>query len=175
MTRSNIAETFLRPAAGKLLKAHLKVGSNRMEKLKEKLASGLVCVLMIVVICVSSFIGGCNEMVELASGAAAYMKCHWTYVAASYIAALGMLASIGALFAGQREAQRFLYAMNIAVCIAIACIQTADIGIGVCAGAGMQCHATALVVWIAIVAAGLVSVVQLFASFRKASLPKKAL
>ncbi|MDO4289656.1 MAG: DUF4418 family protein [Eggerthellaceae bacterium] len=122
-------------------------------------ALGAVSVLcMIAVVAVSAVMGGCDKMIECTSGMMP-MKCHWTFVAATFVGVAGVVSAIAALAAKTAEGRRVAALMTIVVGAIIAVLPM-DFAIGLCGNAEMECHHTALVVWIAVAVAVVVALVQ---------------
>lgn len=109
---------------------------------------------MAAIFAVCALLGGCDSQVELASGAATYMKCHWTFVACSVFAVAGFVIALVAQTAKEAQARRFLAVALIAVFAAIAYLPT-PLGVGICASADMACHLAGYLTW-GLCAAGII-------------------
>ena len=123
-------------------------------------ALGVVPVLcMVVVVAVSAAMGGCDKMIECTSGMMP-MKCHWTFVAATFVGVAGVVSAVAALAAKTTEGRRVAALMTIVVGAVVAVLPM-DFVIGLCGNAEMECHRTALVVWVAVAVAIVVALVQM--------------
>ena len=86
-------------------------------------------------------IGGCEKMIETASGGQTPMKCHWSFVALPFIAALGAFSSLFTLGCDTKRSKQLLGALSILTCGVIAAIPS-PVGIGLCTNTSMGCHGT---------------------------------
>lgn len=132
----------------------------------------LIC--MTAVAAASALMGGCDKLIECASGSFP-MRCHWTFVACSVVGALGVVSSVCAVAAKGTEARRVAAASTLAA--AAACFfLLSSAGIGLCQNAEMACYQTALVVRVCAGAAALAALVQIAkADDNKEALPKMKL
>ena len=122
---------------------------------------GAITAIASAVIVIASFaMGGCDHMLETASGGTCWMKCHWTFVAASFTGIAGIVSAVLAVLGKTTEGRRFAAIMTI-VTAALVIFFTLDAGIGLCGNSSMQCHKTALVVRIASAAAIICSIAQI--------------
>ena len=117
---------------------------------------------------VSAVMGGCDTMVELANGNSAPMKCHWTFVADTFIGIIGVVVALMGATCKDQSGRRATGVGAIAVALVAACMP-ASFGIGLCAMPDMHCHTTALVVWVLCAVAAVVVVVQVVKSRPTAS------
>ena len=132
-------------------------------------------VAMLAIVAASAFMGGCSKPVETAAGGTVPMKCHWTFVATTFVGILGVVTSLLALAGSTKEGRRFAAIASIATAV-VAVLLTTPVGIGLCGSADMHCHQTALYLWVAAGAAVVVGIVQLAKADPKAAdLPKMKL
>ena len=123
----------------------------------------------------SAVIGGCNSMVELANGGSAPMKCHWTFVADTFIGVAGAVIALMGITCKEQTGRRMVGVSVIMIALIAACMPM-TFGIGLCAKAGMQCQATALAVWVLCAVAAIVGIVQIAKSNPAAAdLPKRSI
>ncbi len=124
----------------------------------------IMCVIGAVVMAgvsiVSSVMGGCDSMVELASGNSTFMKCHWTFVADTYIGGLGVVVALMGATCKDQSGRRMAGLVLVATALAAACMP-AWFAIGLCADASMHCHATAMAVWALCAVAAIIGIVQI--------------
>lgn len=136
-------------------------------------ALGIVC--MLVVVGTSTFMGGCAKTIETAMGGEVPMKCHWTFIATTFVGIIGIVTTLLSLVASTREARRTA-ALATAVTAIVILLLPSPLGIGLCGDTSMHCHQTALYVWIAAGASLLIAVIQIArADPAIAELPKKKL
>ncbi len=103
------------------------------------------------------------------------MKCHWTFVATSFVGIIGIVTSLLALIDSTKEGRRTA-AIATAVSAIVIILLTSPLGIGLCGNADMHCHQTALVVWIASGASLVIAIIQTVkADPNAATLPKMGL
>lgn len=86
--------------------------------------------------------GGCEGMIETAQGGEVPMKCHWTHIAAGWIALVPIACGIGGLFVKDKAGRRALAVAAAAGAICLFVIPS-NMGIGVCAMKEMSCHTMA--------------------------------
>lgn len=144
-----------------------------------KTAWSIVCIIGAVVFAaislVSAVMGGCQTMVELASGSSAPMKCHWTFVADTFIGIIGIVIALMGITCKDQSGRRATGVGAIAVAIIAACMP-ASFGIGLCAMPDMHCHTTALFVWVLCAVAAIIGIVQVVKSNPAAAdLPKRTI
>ena len=144
-----------------------------------KSAWSIVCVVAAVVMAaiagVSAWLGGCPGMLELASGNSVPMKCHWAFVADTFVAAIGIVVAFVGMMCKDKMGRRAIAVSYIACAIVAACMPT-SVAIGICAMPEMHCHTTALAVWVLAAIAAVVGIVQLVKSDpAAASMPKRQL
>lgn len=130
---------------------------------------------MLAVVGASTFMGGCSMAIETAAGATVPMKCHWTFIATSFVGIIGIVTSVLALIGSSKEGRRTA-AITTAVSALVVIALTSPLGIGLCGNADMHCHQTALVVWIACGISLIAAIVQIVkADPNAATLPKRGL
>lgn len=139
----------------------------------------ITCVLgaavMVAIACVSAVMGGCDTMVELANGNSAPMKCHWTFVADTFIPLVGVVIALMAVTCKDQSGRRAAGVGLIAVALVAACMP-ASFGIGLCASPDMHCHTTAAIVWALCAIAAIIGIVQIVKSNPAAAdLPKRTI
>lgn len=100
-------------------------------------------ILFIGAIIVSAVMGGCDTLVQTASGGEMPMKCHWTFTATKFIGVIGVIASVAMTGFYEKYARRQVSVVNIVTIIVMAALTT-PFGIGLCAKAEMHCHTTQL-------------------------------
>lgn len=142
-------------------------------------AWSIVCVIGAVVMAaiaiVSAVMGGCDTMVELANGNSAPMKCHWTFVADTFIPIIGVVVALMAITCKDQSGRRAAAVGYIATALVAACMP-ASFGIGLCAMSEMHCHSTAAIVWALCAIAAIVGIVQVVKSNPAAAdLPKRTI
>lgn len=142
-----------------------------------KTAWTIVCIIGAVafaaIALASAVIGGCNSMVELANGGSTPMKCHWTFVADTFIGIAGAVITLMGMTCKEQTGRRTVGVSVIVIALIAACMPT-SFGIGLCAMAGMQCQATALAVWALCAIAAIIGIVQVVKSNPAAAdLPKR--
>lgn len=131
-------------------------------------AAGAAC--MAAVIGASLLAGGCDKLIECASGSFP-MRCHWAYIACALLGAAGLAPSACSLFARGKEARRLLAACTLVIDAAVA-ICLSPYGIGICPS-GMQCQETAPIVWGICACCAVICLAQIFkADPERAQLPK---
>lgn len=118
----------------------------------------LVC--MLAIIGISVLLGGCTGLIETATGGTVPMKCHWTFVATTFIGAIGVVTALLALVSRDKEGRRTAAIASAAVALASILIAS-PIGIGLCGGnEAMACHQSASVLWVVAGIALVIAVVQ---------------
>lgn len=123
----------------------------------------------------SAVMGGCDTMIELANGNSAPMKCHWTFVADTFIGIIGIVIALMGITCKDQSGRRATGVGAIAVALVAACMP-ASFGIGLCAMPDMHCHGTALVAWVLCAVAAVIGVVQIVKSNpAAANLPKRSI
>ncbi len=146
-----------------------------MSKTAWSIVSVIGAVVMAAIAIVSAVMGGCDAMVELANGNSAPMKCHWTFVADTFIPIIGVVIALMAITCKDQSGRRAAAVGYIAVAIIAACMP-ASFGIGLCAMPEMHCHATATVVWALCAVAVIIGIVQVVKSNPAAAdLPKRTI
>ena len=149
------------------------------ESFVSKTAWAIVCaigaVVMAAIATVSAVMGGCTTMLELASGSSMPMKCHWTFVADTFIGIIGIVIALAAIICKEQSGRRAA-AIGYIVTAAVAACMPASFGIGLCANAEMHCHSTATIVWALCAVAVVVGIVQIVkANPASAELPKRTI
>lgn len=113
--------------------------------------------------------------IETAAGGTVPMKCHWTFIATSFVAIIGIVTALLALIDSTKEGRRTA-AIATAVSTLVVILLTSPLGIGLCGNADMHCHQTALVVWIASGISLIAAIIQIAkADPNAATLPKRGL
>lgn len=138
-----------------------------------------VCVIgaivMAAIAIVSAAMGGCTTALELASGSSVPMKCHWTFVADTFVPIAGVIIAIMAITCKDQSGRR-ASAIGYIATAAIAACMPAPFAIGLCAKTEMQCHATATIIWVLCAIAVIIGIVQIVKSNPAAAdMPKRAL
>ncbi len=124
---------------------------------------------------VSAVMGGCPGMLELANGNSVPMKCHWTFIADTFIPIIGVVVALMAITCKDHSGRRAMAVVYIAVAAIAACIP-APFSIGTCAKAEMMCNSTAPVVWVLCAVAVVIGIVQIVKSNPEAiELPKRSI
>jgi len=124
---------------------------------------------------VSTVMGGCEGMLDLASGGSVPMKCHWTFMADTFVGILGAVIGLLGLTCKEQTGRRAI-AFVLIVCAVVAIVLTTPSGIGLCGMEDMHCHGTAHIVWALGGIAIVVGIVQaLKAKPTDANLPKMKL
>lgn len=142
-------------------------------------AWSIVCVIgaviMAAIAAVSAVMGGCDTMLELANGNSVPMKCHWTFVADTFIPIIGVVVALMAITCKEQSGRRAAAVGYIVVAIIAACMP-ASFGIGLCGMADMHCHATAHIVWALCAVAAVIGIVQIVKSNPAAAdMPKRTI
>lgn len=119
-----------------------------MNKTAWTIVGAIAVIASAAVVIASLAMGGCDHMLETTSGGTCWMKCHWTFIAASFTGIAGIVSSVITVLAKTAEGRRVAAIMTIVVA-AIVILFTLDAVIGLCGNAAMHCHQTALVVRIA--------------------------
>lgn len=137
---------------------------------------GALAVIASAAVVIASFaMGGCDHMLETTTGGNCWMKCHWTFVAASFTGIAVIVSSVLTVLSKTTEGRRNA-AITTIVIAAIVIFFTLDAGIGLCGNTAMHCHQTALVVRIAAAVAIVCGIAQIAgANPDKASAPKMKL
>lgn len=131
--------------------------------------------ILFAAMCGVAIFGGCDGVVELASGSATPMKCHWTFVAEAFVAPAGIVAALLACFARTLEGRRIAAVMALAVLVVVALLPS-PVGIGICPSAEMGCKLSAAITWVLAAAASIVALVLcLKADPDQAQKPKRSL
>ena len=107
----------------------------------------------------SAVLGGCPGQLELANGNTVPMKCHWTFVADTFIGILGAVVALLGIVCKEASGRRAIAIALIAVG-AVAAIMPTSTGIGICAMADMHCNGTAPIVWACSAIAIVIGVIQ---------------
>ena len=140
-----------------------------------KTAWSIVCligaIVMAAVSLVSALMGGCDMTVQLASGANTFMKCHWTFVAETYVGIAGVVVALVAMSCKDQSGRRASGVALLAVAAIAACLP-ASFGVGLCVDAAMHCHGTAVIVWALCACAAVIGIVQI-AKSRPVDTPKR--
>lgn len=139
----------------------------KKEAIVKKSTWVVVCIVaavaMAAVALVSTFMGGCDSFVKLENGSNMPMKCHWTFVADTYIGIIGVVIALMGATCKDQSGRRATGVGLIAVALMAACMP-ASFGIGLCADAAMHCHETATAVWVLCAVAAIVGIVQIVKS-----------
>ena len=144
-----------------------------------KTAWNIVCivgaVVMAAIAIVSAVMGGCPTMLELANGNSVPMKCHWTFVADTFIPIIGVVVALAAMTCKDQSGRRAA-AIGYIATAAIAACMPASFAIGLCAMPDMHCHSTAAIVWALSAVAAIIGIVMLAKSNPDAAnLPKRSI
>ena len=108
---------------------------------------GLILVVVFAAITlVSHFKGGCTSMIECTSGSMP-MKCHWTFIAATFVGLAGMVMGIVATMLEATDGRRAAVIGAMVSAIVVILI-VSPIGIGTCAHADSMCNSTATIVYV---------------------------
>ena len=135
----------------------------------------IAAIVMAAISAASAFMGGCDALLELANGNSMPMKCHWTFVACTFIGLIGVVIALAGITCKGKFGRRVTGIDYIACALVIACMP-APFGIGLCANAEMPCHTTALVVWALCVIAVVIGVIDIVKCKPKSEeLPKRSL
>lgn len=146
-----------------------------MNKTAWTIVGAIAVIASAAVVIASLAMGGCDHMLETTSGGTCWMKCHWTFIAASFTGIAGIASSVLAVLGKTAEGRRNA-AITTVVVAAIVIFFTLDAGIGLCGNAAMHCHQTALVVRIAAAVAIVCGIAQVArANPEKANVPKMKL
>lgn len=146
-----------------------------MNKTAWTIVGAIAVIASAAVVIASLAMGGCDHMLETTSGGTCWMKCHWTFIAASFTGIAGIVSSVITVLAKTAEGRRVAAIMTIVVA-AIVILFTLDAVIGLCGNAAMHCHQTALVVRIAAAVAIACGIAQSAgANPEKANAPKMKL
>ena len=134
---------------------------------------GAVAMAAVSIICI--VMGGCPGMLDLANGNSVPMKCHWAFIADTFIGIIGIVIALLAITCKDQSGRRAM-AIGYIVTAAIAACMPMSFAIGICANAEMHCHSTALVVWALCVVAIVIGIVQVVkANPEVANLPKRSI
>ena len=145
-----------------------------MGKTAWTVACAIGAVVMLALAGVSAFVGGCSAMIECANGSVP-MKCHWVFVADTFIGVVGAVVASVAMSCKDQSGRRASAVGYVATAIVAACMPS-SLAIGVCADAAMHCHGTAAIVWALSAAAVVIGVVQIVKSNPEAAtMPKRSL
>lgn len=117
-----------------------------MKPMAWKVLSALLIVAFVALLAIG-LVGGCGGMVETAAGGQVPMRCHWAFLAVSYVAALGVVAGLLALVSPQLMARRVACIMAMAAAIVTGLLPS-PLGIGVCASPDMSCTTSAPVAFV---------------------------
>lgn len=146
-----------------------------MNKTAWTIVGAIAVIASAAVVIASLAMGGCDHMLETTSGGTCWMKCHWTFIAASFTGIAGIVSSVITVLAKTAEGRRVAAIMTIVVA-AIVILFTLDAVIGLCGNAAMHCRQTALVVRIAAAVAIVCGIAQSAgANPEKANAPKMKL
>lgn len=146
-----------------------------MSKKAWMVLSALELVGMLVVIGASTLMGGCTKTIATAMGGEVPMKCHWTFIATTFVGVLGVVTTLLALVNSTKEGRRTA-ALATAVTAIVILLLPSPLGIGLCGDTSMHCHQTALYVWIAAGVSLVIAIIQIAkADPAIAELPKKDL
>lgn len=143
----------------------------------DKVFAVLAAIAFVAIAGVGLGIGGCEKLIETASGGQMPMKCHWSFVAIPFIAAIGIIASLLSLAGDSKRSKQVCGAVSVATCAVIAAIPS-PIGVGLCTNASMSCHQTYYItLGIMALAAifSLVAIVKATGSDSKLEIPKASL
>ncbi len=105
-------------------------------------------------------IGGCEKMIETASGGQTPMKCHWSFVAIPFIATIGAISSMLILAGDSKRSKQLLGGLSLLTCAIIAAIPS-SIGIGLCGSTSMSCHNTYHVALVLVALSALFSILAI--------------
>lgn len=125
-----------------------------------RIVIGVVAACFAAALLAATVLGGCPGQIETAAGGTVPMKCHGTFAAVSFAAAVGLVCAVATLLCRTEEGRR-MGAFACLACTFGVVLPTSPFGIGLCANAAMPCHATALAVWIVAGAALVLAVVAL--------------
>jgi heme/copper-type cytochrome/quinol oxidase subunit 2 len=153
-------------------------------------------VALAVGLAVSLLIGGCDEPVLTLSGSVP-MKCVWSFISVSILFIVALILGVVRLFLKTTEARRFA-ALSLGLTALAAALICSPWGIGICSGetmalcsvdpsagdagmamsswfgSAMDCHTSALVVWIVAALVVIGAIIQaVIASFGKEPDTKK--
>lgn len=119
--------------------------------------------------------GGCTAPIETAAGGQVPMKCHWTLVAATLIAALGAFSALGLAFVKCKVGRRWLAAGGVIAQVLVLAVLYTPL-MGLCGDVSMRCHVTAAAVAAAGAAGAVLCIVAaVLADPKRAELPKRGL
>ena len=144
-----------------------------------KTAWTIVCLIgaiaMAAIAIASATLGGCAGQLQLAEGGSAPMKCHWAFVADTFIGILGAIIALLGIACTEASGRR-ASAISLIACAAIAALIPTSMAIGICAMSDMHCHETARIVWVLCAIAAIVGIIQAVkANPDTAKLPKRTL
>ena len=132
-------------------------------------------VAMAAIAAVAAFLGGCPGQLELANGNTVPMKCHWAFVADTFIGVLGAVIALVSVTCKDKSGRRAV-AIGYIACAAIAAIIPTQMAIGLCAMPDMHCHSTAHIVWALCAVCTIIGIIQIVKSDPAlADLPKRQL
>ena len=125
-----------------------------------KIVSAIEVIVLLALTIWAAVSGGCSTQLELANGNSMPMKCFWTFKAAPFAGAIGVVTALLALFAKTCEGRRFTSIASAFAAI-VAMVLPTSFAIGLCANAEMHCHTTALGVWVLGAIAIVLAIVQI--------------
>ena len=94
----------------------------------------------------SAALGGCPGQLELANGNFVPMKCHWAFVADTFVGLAGAIVALLGIICKEASGRRAIGIALIAVA-AVAAVMPTSFAIGTCAMPEMHCNGTAPIVW----------------------------
>ena len=144
-----------------------------MNDLKWRILSAINFVAFLAAFLFALRMGGCTGEVELASGATAPMKCHWTFVAVTLVSLIGITLVVCSTYINERMA-RMCCMVGLFVTIFVICVLMTSFGIGVCSSA-MHCYNTRLAVLICMGVSLVVSIISFIKAnkFNELEVPKQ--
>lgn len=110
------------------------------------LISALQAAVMVAIAIVAVVLGPCTEVLELADGTTAPMKCHWTYVTVTALAVAGAVFALISCVLGTKEGRRIAQVAQLFNLVLIVCFPL--FLIGTCAMPEMQCNITKIYVFV---------------------------
>ncbi len=122
-----------------------------------------ICICILMIVAGVFAIGNINicPMIDTQAGGQVPMKCHWTFVAVSWISVIGIATSLVSIISNTKDARRNISVISVVVYIVMIALLT-PAGIGVCAHDGSACHGPAIAIGIAAGLAAIISIVMYF-------------
>lgn len=134
----------------------------------------VLAILMAAVAIVAAAMGGCDSMIECTGGYMP-MKCHWTFIAVTWIGAAGAVVALAGAFQNETGGRR-MAALGALLAAVVAVLVISPAGIGTCAHADSQCNTTAAIEYALCAASAVVAIVLIArADASKAARPKQRL